>query len=100
MAKKSLGGWVGSVHAKNLMARFPVLRALEEIVAKRQHYETVMTQILLANPEYLSSLKKKKGWLSKGKIDTISRFAERITPHKIRERAWLNDMKKKISGLK
>jgi hypothetical protein len=76
------------------------LRSLQEIAANRQHYEAIVTQILLSNPAYLSSLKKKKGWLSKDRPNALERFAEKITPHKIKERAWLNDMKKRLAGMR
>lgn len=81
---------------KGTIAETRALRALQEIVVKRQHYETIVAQILLANPEFLDSIKKKKSWLSKERGDVVERFAQSVTPHKIKERAWLNEMRKRI----
>jgi hypothetical protein len=63
---------------------------------EKQHYERALTQLLLANPEYLSSLKKKKNWLARERIGNLDRLAQSITPHTIRERVWLNQMRKKL----
>lgn len=71
-------------------------RKLEEATKKKTHYERILRQILLANPEYLKTLKKSKTWLSREKSSTVEKFAKTITPHSLKERAWLNEMKKKI----
>lgn len=73
------------------------LRKLEKIQMRKEHYQSVLTQILLANPEYLRAMKKKSDWLSRGAEDHIIRFAKDITPHKVKERAWLNEMNERLA---
>ncbi len=81
-------GTVGEVSA---------MRKLEKIKRKKQHYENILTQVLLANPAYLRKLKTNKNWLAKNKQTTLQKFVECITPHKVKERAWFNEMKKRLS---
>ncbi len=88
---------LAKTRGKGTVAETRAQRALEEILAKRDHYESMIAQILLSNPRYLSSLKKQKQWLSRSKPDPIVRFAQDITPHALRERAWLDEMRKRVS---
>jgi hypothetical protein len=88
------------VRNRGSIAETRAQRELERIAAERRHYESVVSQLLLANPDFLAGLKKKKSWLSKGKSDTLVRFAQGITPHRIRERAWLDEMRKRIKDIK
>ncbi|MFH1520781.1 MAG: hypothetical protein ABID61_03995 [Candidatus Micrarchaeota archaeon] len=71
-------------------------RKLEEAIKQKTHFERILRQILLANPGYLKSLKTSKNWLSRGKSSNIEKFARTITPHSLKERAWLDEMKKKF----
>ncbi len=71
---------------------------LKAVSRRKEHYENVIRQILLANPAFLKSLKKKKNWLSREKGSHLERFAQGVTPHSLKERAWLNDMRKKIEA--
>lgn len=73
-------------------------RKLKEILRNKEHYENVVTQLLLANPSHLKLLKKKKNWLSREKASGLERFAKGVTPHSLRERAWLNEMRKRLDG--
>ncbi len=82
------------VTGKGTMGETTAAKKLQEIHHKKKHYETILTQILLANPDYLRSLKKKK-WLDK-KSDYLQKFVSTVTPHSIRERVWLNEMQKKL----
>ncbi|MDD5171440.1 MAG: hypothetical protein PHF60_00190 [Candidatus ainarchaeum sp.] len=81
---------------RGTVAEAAATKKLREISRDREHYERLVTQILLANPAYLKSLKKKKNWLSREKGSTLERFAQNITPHSLKERAWLNEMKKRL----
>jgi len=85
---------------KGTIAETRAQRALEEVLVKKEHYESMIAQILLSNPRFLSSLKKQRNWLTKGKLDPIVRFAQDITPHALRERAWLDEMRKRIGSKK
>lgn len=69
---------------------------LLEVQKQKEHYVRMITQLFLANPEYLASLKKRKTWLSREKGGAVERFAQLVTPHKIKERVWLNDMRKRL----
>lgn len=72
-------------------------RQLERATRRRQHGERMLRHILLANPSFLHSMKK-KDWLSKEKQAPLQRFAATVTPHTVKERAWLNAMKKKLGS--
>ena len=65
---------------------------------KRLHYELMIRQILLSNPEYLRSIKKNKSWLSSNKKTVLSATASTITPKTVREKAWFDEMKKKVGS--
>ncbi|NYZ74104.1 hypothetical protein H0O00_03100 [Candidatus Micrarchaeota archaeon] len=84
--------------AQGTVAEAKALSNLKGIAGRKGHYERMVTQILLANPSYLKDLKKRKSWLSREKASSLERFARDVTPHSLKERAWLNDMKKKIAG--
>jgi len=71
-------------------------RRLEEISRKKEHYENVLKQILLSNPSYLRMLKRKDSWISRERKTAFQKFIRTITPHKVKERAWLNEMNKKL----
>lgn len=81
---------------RGTIAETKAAERLREVQHRKEHYGRMITQLLLANPEYLASLKKKKTWLSRDKGGAVERFARMVTPHKIKERAWLNDMKKRL----
>ncbi|MBD3209879.1 hypothetical protein GF318_00685 [Candidatus Micrarchaeota archaeon] len=72
------------------------LRRLEKIRKRKHHYENMLKQILLSNPSYLRSLKRKKNWLSREQRGAFDKFIEGLTPHKVKEMAWLDEMKKKL----
>ncbi|MBU0532212.1 hypothetical protein KKB44_01835 [Candidatus Micrarchaeota archaeon] len=81
---------------KGTVKETEALRKLEKINHKKEHYEKMLTQVLLSNPDYLRSLKKKKHWLSRERYGAFEKFVNTITPHKVKERAWLNEMKKRL----
>ncbi len=78
------------------VAETSALRKYQEIAKKKQHYERVLVQVLLANPSYLRSLKKKKNWTSRERSSNLDKIAQGVTPHSIKERVWLNQMRKKL----
>jgi hypothetical protein len=81
---------------RGTVAETVALRRFQEITKQRQHYEKVLTQVLLANPNYLKKLKKKKNWLSREKAGNLDKLVQSITPHTIKERSWLNQMRKRL----
>jgi hypothetical protein len=81
---------------KGTVTETAALRKLEKIRAKKDHYERILRQVLLSNPNALRSMKKKKDWLSRERQTGFERFIQGITPYKVKERSWLNEMKKKI----
>jgi len=83
---------------KGTVAETNALRKLEEVMKGLHHYEHVLEQVLLANPSYLRSLKKRRSWTSKERSGNLDRIAQGITPRSIKERVWLDDMKKKLEG--
>lgn len=83
---------------RGTVAETAALRKLQAVQRKLGHYERATTQLLLANPGYLKAAKKKKSWLSRERGGHLERIVASITPHTIKERAWLNEMRRKISG--
>ena len=80
---------------RGTVAETAALRKLQSLQKRRLHYERALTQLLLANPGFLKQAKKKKNWLSREKAGNFERLIAGITPHTIKERVWLNEMKKK-----
>ena len=83
---------------RGTVAETAALRRLQEIVKKRKHYENAVMQILLSNPGYLKEMKKKKDWLSRDKSGALDQIARSVTPRSLKERAWLDEMKRKLGG--
>jgi hypothetical protein len=81
---------------RGTVAETVALRKFQDVSKKRLHYEKVLTQVLLANPAHLKILKKKKNWLSREKAGNLDKLVSSITPHTIKERVWLNQMRKKL----
>lgn len=86
-----------SAKGKGTVKEAEALREYKKVSRRRTHYENLLIQILLANPEYLRSIKKKKNWLERKRGGIVEKIAERITPHRVKERAWLNEMNKKLA---
>lgn len=83
---------------RGTVAETSALRKFQKLSARRKHYERMVKQILLSNPEYLRYLKRKKSWLSREKQGNLDRLAKEVTPHTIKERVWLDAMRKKLEG--
>jgi hypothetical protein len=86
-----------SVAGKGTISEANARKKLQTLTRAREHCERMIRQLLLANPVYLRSLKR-KDWLSRGKQSTLQRIAENVTPHTLKERAWLNEMRKRLDG--
>jgi hypothetical protein len=84
------------VQGKGTVAESTALKKLKDVRRKKEHYEKVLAQLLLANPSFLGLLRKKKGWASRQKPDPLEKFAQGVTPHQIKERVWLNEMKMRL----
>ncbi len=82
---------------KGTVSEAAALREYKKVSRRKSHYENLLIQILLANPPYLRALKKKKNWLSRKKGGVVEKIAELVTPHQVKERAWLNEMNKKLA---
>jgi hypothetical protein len=87
---------VAKARGKGTVAETSALRKLEKIEAKKDHYERILRQVLLSNPTALRAMKRKKSWLSRQQRSGFDKFIQGITPYKVKERSWLNEMKKKI----
>lgn len=85
------------VEGKGTIAEANALKKFQKLTRQREHSERMIRQLLLANPGYLRSLKR-KDWLSRGKQSTLQRIAENVTPHTVKEMAWLNEMRKRLEG--
>jgi len=71
-------------------------KKLEGIRRKKHHIEKMMKHLLLTNTELLATLKKSRGW-SRGRVDPVSKFAETVPLNRIKEKTWLEKMKKRLS---
>jgi len=71
-------------------------KKLDVVSKEKKHVEKMIRHLLLANPELLSSLKKAKGW-KRGRKDPIEILAAGIPINRVKEKAWLDEMKKRIS---
>ena len=56
----------------------------------------MIKHIILANPALLSMLKQAKGW-KRGRKDPLQLLAEEIPINRIKEKPWLEKMRKRIS---
>ncbi len=81
---------------KGTSAEYDAKKKLDETVKEKNHVEKMIKHVLLANPELLSSLKKAQGW-KRGKKDPLQLLAESIPMNKIREKTWMDQMRKKLS---
>ncbi|MEW6723087.1 MAG: hypothetical protein AB1324_07525, partial [Candidatus Micrarchaeota archaeon] len=83
---------------RGTVAETAALRKFQEITRKRQHYEKMIEQVLLANPKYLKALKKDRNWLAKNRSSSLDKLVQGISPKSIKERVWLNRMRKKLEA--
>lgn len=90
--KKAFEGAKG----KGTAAEYNAKIKLGNIQRKKAHIEKMIKHILLTNPELLSSLKKKKGW-TRGRPNPFEQIAEKIPLNRVREKTWLERMRKRIS---
>ncbi|NYZ77124.1 hypothetical protein H0O02_02295 [Candidatus Micrarchaeota archaeon] len=77
-------------------AEYSAKKNLEALGSEKSHAEKMIKHILLTNPDFVSALKKSKGW-SLGKKDPMKEIAEGIPIRRIREKVWLERMRKRIS---
>ncbi|MEM2948817.1 MAG: hypothetical protein QXT05_00285 [Candidatus Bilamarchaeaceae archaeon] len=71
------------------------LKTVKKFEEKKARWERAIRRLLLANPAYLSSLKK-KSWLQREKRGEIEHFAENIAAKKVKEKIWLDKMRKRL----
>ncbi|MBN1169719.1 hypothetical protein JXA56_01720 [Candidatus Micrarchaeota archaeon] len=86
-----------AARGRGTVAEASAIRKYEKVKRQADHYENILIQILLANPEYVNNIKKNKNWLSRVPRNAIEKLSEKVTPRKVKERAWLNKMNKKLS---
>ncbi len=77
-------------------AEYTAKKNLENVEREKAHVGRMIKHILLTNPEFLSSLKKAKGW-SRGRANPLEGIAEKIPLNRIREKIWMEKMKKRLS---
>lgn len=80
---------------KGTVAENSALIRLRNAEKRKARLEKKIRRMLLANPELLANLKKKK-WLSREKKTDLQKIVEKVTPKKIREMVWLKEMKKRL----
>jgi len=82
---------------KGSVTEYSALKALKKTEKRKEHLKRMIGHLLLANPEFLSSMKKQSGWLQKKKKTELEKFAEKVGIKRIREKTWLEKMNKKLS---
>jgi hypothetical protein len=85
---------MGRARGRGTVTETVALRKYQEVVRKKEHYEHVLAQLFLANPNYLRAQKTRKNWLAREKAGNMDKFVQSITPHTIKERVWLNEMRR------
>ncbi len=96
---KEVEAAAGLSRAKGRGTRMEVnaYRKYRKVMGEKAHYEAVLMQVLLANPGYLRSLKRKGHWLSRKRKGPIDKLVKNLTPHTVKERVWLDEMNKKLA---
>ncbi|MBU0528079.1 hypothetical protein KKE92_06360 [Candidatus Micrarchaeota archaeon] len=97
VAKMQADAKVKYSRGRGTVAETNALREYNKIARKLAHYENLVIQILLANPNFLRNMKKNHTWLSRDKLSIIEKVAETVTPRTVKERAWLNEMNEKLA---
>lgn len=82
---------------KGSVTEYSAAKILKKAEKRRDHLKRMIGHLLLANPEFLSALKRQKGWLDKRKKSELEKFAEQVGVKRIREKTWLEKMSKKLS---
>lgn len=82
---------------KGSVTEYSALKILKKAGKREEHLKRMIGHLLLANPEFLSALKKQKGWLERKKKSELEKFAENVGMKKVREKTWLEKMNKKLS---
>lgn len=72
-------------------------KRLESAESRRKSQERKLRHLLLSNPDLLDSLKRKPGFGPKPKPGTLESFAQHISAKRVKERAWLDAMKKRLA---
>jgi len=97
VAKMQADAKVKYSRGRGTVAEAAALREYKKVSRRLSHYENLVIQILLANPNFLRNMKKSRNWLSRDKLSIIEKIAKDVTPRTVKERAWLNEMNKKLS---
>jgi len=83
--------------SRGSVAEYNALKALKNGEIKKEKILRRIKQLLLANPRFLESVKKKTSWLARGKKTELEKIAEHIAPKKIKEKIWFDRMRKKLA---
>ncbi|GEM_PF-784390 len=97
VAKMQADSKVKYARGRGTVAEAAALREYKKVSRRLTHYENLVIQILLANPNFLRNMKKSRNWLSRERLSIIEKIAEHVTPRTVKERAWLNEMNKKLA---
>ena len=79
------------------VTEYSSMKILKRARTRKEKFEKIIKHLLLINPEFLSALKKRRGWLQKTKRTELEKIAEKVTAKKVKERTWLDKMNKKLS---
>ncbi len=82
---------------KGTVAEYNALKRLENAKKKREKLDRFIRRLMLANTAFLDSLKKSRNWLSRSKKSELEKIAESVASKKIREKIWLEWMRRKLA---
>ena len=86
----------GEARGRGTATEFNAKKKLENVERERRHNRNMIRHILLANHEFLSSLKKSRGW-TRARKNPLEKIAEEIPVNRIKEKTWLEKMRKKLA---
>ncbi|NYZ77742.1 hypothetical protein H0O02_05525 [Candidatus Micrarchaeota archaeon] len=78
-------------------AEYTAKKNLENAEAEKNRIDRIIRHIMLTNPDFVSSLKKGRGW-TRGGSTPLAKMAEQVPIKRIREKAWLERMRKKLAS--
>lgn len=82
---------------KGTVSEYNALRMLDNARKKKEKTERFIKRLMLANAEFLGALKKNKNWLGRRRKTELEKIAENVAPKKVREKIWLDRMRKRLA---
>lgn len=95
--EKALREAVKEAAGRGTIAEHNAKKKLEAATRRRRKVERKLSHLLLANPRFLKELKKIEGFKKKFRPGSLEDFARGVKMKTVKEKPWLEHMKKKLS---